>query len=123
MIKCVDFDRFIAERENEKMEVTLFGRKCLLPTELPWHYVMKIERMVRLGEPISGAENREMLSQLLTPEDFTYVTGHERFRASYFWEIIAECYLREGKPGNGEFVCEDEVKIRQTASKKAGSAR
>ena len=123
MNKCVDFDRFIAEREKEKIEVKLFGRRCLLPSELPWHYVMKIQRMVQLGEPISGEENRKMLAELLSPPDFAYVTGHSRFRASYFWEIIAQCYLRDNEPDDGEFVCEDEVKVRQTASKKAGSAR
>ncbi len=111
-----DFDRFLAEREPRGMALRILGRECRVPSELPWWYVMKVERMLREGEPISGEENARLLEQLMTAEDFAYVTGHPEFRASWFWEIIAFGWLRgeapeAAKPG---FQTEDDLRVRET---------
>ena len=31
--KTLDFDHFIAERENAKMTIRIFGRDCVVPAE------------------------------------------------------------------------------------------
>ena len=127
-MKTKDFDRFMAEREDEKMKVRILGRDVELPAELPWEYVMKVERMLRTGEPISGRENIDLMRRMLDPEDYEYITRHPDFRASWFWEIIAFAWLRsEGASDDApRFRCEDDVKAEETqvdVSKKARSAR
>ena len=121
-----DFDRFLAEREGRTVRLRILGRECEAPGELPWWYVMKVERLLREGTPIDGEENARLLRQLLRPEDFEYVTGHPEFRASWFWEIIAFGWLREeneaGEPG---FETEDDRRVarsREASAKKAQSA-
>lgn len=119
-----DFDKFIAEREGAKIQVRIFGRECSVPSELPWYFMMKVERMFRTGESISGEENIALVKQMLSPEDFEYVTTHPEFRASYFWQLIAFVYLHREepeKPVGPVFKTEDDVKIEKTqagASKK-----
>ena len=93
-----DFDRFMAEREDGRMRVRILGRDCEVPRELPWHYMLRVERMLRTGEPIDGETNIALMKRLLSEEDYAYVTGHPDFRASWFWEIIAFAWLR----GDGE---------------------
>ena len=39
-----DFDRFMAEREDGRMRLRILGRDCEVPRELPWHYMLKVER-------------------------------------------------------------------------------
>ena len=97
----------------------------MVPVELPWSYMLRVERMLQTGEPVRGEENVALLRQVLEPDDYEYLTHHPAFRASWFWEIIAFGWLRgddEGeKPG---FVTEDDVKARRTgAGKNPGSAR
>ena len=120
-----DFDRFMAEREAPEMCLRILGRDCRVPRELPWSYMLKVERMLRTGEPVGGEDNIALIRQVLSPEDYEYLTHHPSFRASWFWEIIAFGWLRddetEERPG---FVTEDDVKVRRTeAGKNPGSAR
>ena len=121
-----DFDRFMAEREDARMAVKVLGREISVPRELPWYYMLKVDRLVRSGEPISGEDNERLLRQVLSKEDYDYLTGHPSFRASWFWEIIAFTWLRsdEKKPGDG-FTTEDDERVRQTRDGrgKAESAR
>ena len=60
-----DFDRFMAEREDGRMAVKVLGREISVPRELPWYYMLKVERMLRTGEPIPGEDNIAMLKQVL----------------------------------------------------------
>ena len=121
-----DFDRFMAEREDARMAVKVLGREISVPRELPWYYMLKVDRLVRSGEPISGEDNEKLLRQVLSKEDYDYLTGHPSFRASWFWEIIAFTWLRsdEKKPGDG-FTTEDDERVRRTRDGrgKAESAR
>ena len=121
-----DFDRFMAEREDARMAVKVLGREISVPRELPWYYMLKVDRLVRSGGPISGEDNEKLLRQVLSKEDFDYLTGHPSFRASWFWEIIAFTWLRsdEKKPGDG-FTTEDDERVRRTRDGrgKAESAR
>ena len=119
---------YLAEREDSKMTLHIFGRDCLVPRELPFSYTLKVERMLRGGEPITGKENMELLKRLLTEDDYEYVTTHPEFRASYFWEIIASGWLRQDKPQKkqGEFKTEDDLRVEASkvdAAKKNQSAR
>lgn len=121
-----DFDRFIAEKEGAKMTVRILGRDIEVPSELPWHYVMKVERFLKGGEGISGAENIALLKQMLKPEDYEYITNHPEFRASWFWDLIAYTWLRaEDAPAKEpEFKSEDDVKVEASKpAKKKESAR
>ena len=119
-----DFDRFMAEREDGTMRVRILGRECEVPRELPWQYMLKVERMLRTGEAISGEDNIALVRQLLSPEDYAYVTGHPSFRASWFWELIAFAWLRgDGgeSPARADFKTEDDLRVERTragASKK-----
>lgn len=118
-----DFDKFIAEREGAMMQINVFGRICSIPSELPWHYMMKVERMFRTGEPIPGQANIDLVKQILSPEDYEYITGHPEFRASYFWQLIAFAYIygdEEEKPKEPVFKTEDDVKVEKT---QAGSSK
>ena len=121
-----DFDRFMAEREDARMAVKVLGREISVPRELPWYYMLKVDRLVRSGEPISGEDNERLLRQVLSKEDYEYLTGHPSFRASWFWEIIAFTWLRsdEKKPGDS-FTTEDDERVRRTRDGrgKAESAR
>ena len=121
-----DFDRFMAEREDARMAVKVLGREISVPRELPWYYMLKVDRLVRSGGPISGEDNEKLLRQVLSKEDYDYLTGHPSFRASWFWEIIAFTWLRsdEKKPGDG-FTTEDDERVRRTRDGrgKAESAR
>ena len=121
-----DFDRFMAESEDARMAVKVLGREISVPRELPWYYMLKVDRLVRSGEPISGEDNERLLRQVLSKEDYDYLTGHPSFRASWFWEIIAFTWLRsdEKKPGDG-FTTEDDERVRRTRDGrgKAESAR
>lgn len=117
MATIKDFDRFIAEREDKKTTIHIFGRDIQVPAELPWHYVMKVERMLQEKTPISGEDNVNLIRQMLSPDDFKFVTEHPEFRASYFWEIIAFTWLRSDaaeKPKSTAFKTEDEVRIEET---------
>lgn len=117
MATVKDFDRFIAEREDKKITVRIFGRDIHVPAELPWHYVMKVERMFREKSPISGEDNANLIRQMLSPDDYKFVTEHPDFRASYFWELIAFTWLRNEeaeKPKTPVFKTEDEVKVEET---------
>lgn len=117
MATVKDFDRFIAEREDKKITVRIFGRNIQVPAELPWHYVMKVERMFREKSPISGEDNANLIRQMLSPDDYKFVTEHPDFRASYFWELIAFTWLRNEKaekPKTPVFKTEDEVKVEET---------
>lgn len=124
-----DFDRFMAEREGGTMAVRILGRECRVPRELPWTYMLKVERMLRTGEPVSGEENIALLRRMLSPEDFEYITAHPDFRASWFWEIIAFAWLRADGGGTDEgpsFQNEDDVRVERTRAaspKKPPSAR
>ena len=124
-----DFDRFMAERAGEKMTVRILGRDCRVPRELPWHYMLRVERMLKTGEPIPGEENMAMLRRMLSGEDYAYVTSHPDFKASWFWEIIAFAWLRpDGDAGarRDGFRCEDDVRVartREDCPKKTRSAR
>ena len=121
-----DFDRFMAEREDDRMAVKVLGREISVPRELPWYYMLKVDRLVRSGEPISGEDNEKLLRQVLSKADYDYLTGHPSFKASWFWEIIAFTWLRsdEEKSGDG-FTTEDEERVRRTRDGrgKAESAR
>lgn len=117
MATVKDFDRFIAEREDKKITVRIFGRDIQVPAELPWHYVMKVERMFREKTPISGEDNANLIRQMLSPDDYKFVTEHPDFRASYFWELIAFTWLRNEEAENPKtpvFKTEDEVKVEET---------
>jgi len=123
-----DFDRFMAEREDGRMRLRILGRDCEVPRELPWHYMLKVERMLRTGEPVSGEDNIALVRQVLSPEDFEYVTGHPAFRASWFWELIAFAWLRGDAPAQAgpAFRTEDDLRVERTRagrSKKQRSAR
>ena len=122
-----DFDRFMAEREDEKLCLRILGRDCMVPRELPWYYMLKVDRLVRSGEPISGEDNEKLLRQVLSKEDYDYLTGHPSFRASWFWEIIAFGWLRdeEEAPAKPGFRTEDDMKVavtREAAAKNGSSA-
>ena len=122
-----DFDRFLAEREARPMKLRILGRECAVPAELPWWYVLKVERMLRQGVPIPGEENAALLRQLLRAEDYEYVVHHPEFRASWFWEIIAFGWLRdeEEAPAKPGFRTEDDIKVavtREAAAKNGSSA-
>ena len=130
MPKFVDFDRFLAERERRMISVRIFGRECEVPAELPWHYVLKVDGMLRGGPAVSGGDNLEILKQMFSPEDFAFITGHSEFRASYVWELIARVWLREDGDVDAKkgpvFRTEDELRIERTrdgAKKKERSAR
>ena len=115
--KHVDFDQFLAEREDRTMTVRVFGRECEVPVELPWAYVLKIQGMIRGQLQISGEENMNLLRQMFSAEDFAYITGHPEFRISYVWDLIAYTWLSaedEKKPAEPVFRTEDDVKIEQT---------
>ena len=124
-----DFDRFMAEREDGRMRVRILGRDCEVPRELPWYYMLKVERMLRTGEPVSGEDNIALVRQVLSPEDYEYVTGHPDFRASWFWELIAFAWLRDDgePPARGQvFRNEDDERVARTRAagpKKLQSAR
>ena len=123
-MKTRDFDRFMAEREDEKLCLRILGRDCMVPRELPWSYMLRVERMLRTGEAVSGEENIALLRQVLSPEDFDYLTRHPAFKASWFWEIIAFGWLRADETEKPGFVTEDDLKIKSTdAGKNPGSAR
>lgn len=128
-MRTKDFDRFMAERERGGMRVRILGRDCEVPRELPWHYMLKVERMLQTGEPIPGEDNIALVKRLLLPEDYEYVTGHPDFRASWFWELIAFAWLRgdgEGAASAPGFVTEDDTRVartREVRPKKRGSAR
>ena len=128
MDRVRDFDRFLAEREQPRMTVRILGRDCEVPRELPWVYMLKVERMLRTGEPIPGEDNVALVRRVLSKEDFEYVTGHPDFRASWFWELIAFAWLRAGEPdaGGPVFRNEDDVRAAQTRAsrrKRRRSAR
>ena len=123
-MKTKDFDRFMAEKEDEKLCLRILGRNCMVPRELPWSYMLRVERMLRTGEPVSGEENIALLKQVLSPEDFDYLTHHPSFKASWFWEIIAFGWLRSDETEKPGFVTEDDVKVKSTdVRKNPGSAR
>ncbi len=114
-----DFDRFISEREDKKMTVRVFGRECKVPSELPWHYVMKVEALLHKGVTIPGEENFKLLKQMFSDEDYKYITEHPDFRPSYVWELIAFTWLRQNedeKPAQKvhEFRTEDDMRIDKT---------
>lgn len=114
-----DFDRFISEREQISITVRVFGRECKVPSELPWHYVMKVEDLLHKGKTISGEDNFKLLQQMFSKEDYEYITNHPEFRPSYVWELIAFTWLRStpedtSGPKTPVFKTEDEVKIEQT---------
>ena len=111
-----DFDRFLREREGRGMRIRVLGRELEAPTELPWWYVLKVERLLKTGAPISGEENAALLRQLLKPEDYDFIVHHPEFRASWFWEIIAFGWLREGDGADAEpaFRTEDDLKVART---------
>ena len=119
-----DFDRFMAEREDARMAVKVLGREISVPRELPWYYMLKVDRLVRSGEPISGEDNERLLRQVLSKEDYDYLTGHPSFRASWFWEIIAFGWLRDGDEARAEpvFRTEDDMKVRETAEKNGSTS-
>ncbi len=123
-----DFDAFIAEKEKQTKTLHILGRDCEVPLELPWWYVVKVDRMRIGGEPISGEENIEMLKYLLKPEDYEYVVNHKDFKASYFWQIIAYGWLMEEpkkKKKGGGFKTEDDVRVEKSkdeSAKKSQSA-
>lgn len=126
-MKTKDFDRFMAEREDEKLCLRILGRDCMVPRELPWSYMLKVERMLQTGEAVSGEDNIALLKQVLLPEDFDYLTHHPSFRASWFWEIIAFGWLRdeEEAPAKPGFRTEDDMKVavtREAAAKNGSSA-
>ena len=125
-----DFDQFLAEREDKTMIITVFGRQCEVPIELPWLYMMKIERFVKSKIPISGEENMALLSQMFKPDDYKYIVEHPEFRASNIWDLIAFAWLNVGdeekRPEGPVFRTEDDVKIEKTRAnspKKRKSAR
>lgn len=123
-MKTRDFDRFMAEREDQKICLRILGRDCMVPVELPWSYMLRVERMLQTGEAVSGEENIALLRQVLSPEDFDYLTRHPSFKASWFWEIIAFAWLRDDEAEKPAFVTEDDVKVRRTeAGKNPESAR
>lgn len=111
-----DFDRFLAERGGRTMKLRILGREIAVPAELPWWYVMKVERLLKEGTPIPGEENAALLRQLLRTEDYEYVVGHPEFRASWFWEIIAFGWLRDSDEGAVEtgFRTEDDLRVAAT---------
>ena len=120
-----DFDRFMAEREGREKRLRILGREIAVPVELPWWYVMKVERMLKEGGSISGEENIALLRQLMKPEDYRYVTEHREFRASWFWEIIAFGWLRDDAGDDAEgprFRAEDDAAGEARESKKDLSA-
>ena len=128
--KFVDFDRFLAERERRMTTVRIFGRDCKVPAELPWHYVLKVDAMLRGGTAVPGEDNLALLRQMFAPEDYDFITRHPEFRASYVWELIARTWLRDEDETPAHqgpvFRTEDDVKIektRESASKKGRSAR
>lgn len=123
-MKTRDFDRFMAEREDQKICLRILGRDCMVPVELPWSYMLRVERMLQTGEPVRGEENVALLRQVLEPDDYEYLTHHPAFRASWFWEIIAFAWLRDDEAEKPAFVTEDDVKVRRTeAGKNPESAR
>lgn len=119
-----DFDQFLAEKEDRRMRVRIFGRDCEVPLELPYYYVLKIEAMVKEGRNIQGDENMTLLRQMFQPEDFAFITQHPQFKASTVWELIAYTWLNESQETAKEpqFKTEDDLKIAQTqgGSKKKG---
>lgn len=128
--RYIDFDRFLAERGRQMTVVHIFGRDCRVPVELPWHYVLKVDAMLRGGPAVSGMDNLAVLKQMFAPEDFEFITRHPEFRASHVWELIARTWLRTGEDAPEEkgpvFHTEDDVKVEKTqggASKKDESAR
>ena len=128
--KFIDFDRFLAEREQRLTTVHIFGRDCKVPAELPWHYVLKVDAMLHGGPAVPGTDNLAILKQMFTPEDYDFITQHPEFRASYVWELIARTWLRAEDDAPADkgpvFRTEDDVKVEKTqngASKKGQSAR
>lgn len=128
--KIKDFDRFIAEREDKKITVRIFGRECKVPSELPWHYMLKVEGMLNKKLRISGEDNMNLLKQMFAPDDFEFIINNPDFRASYVWELIAYTWLRDDEADKKDkepvFRTEDDVKVEKTqagASKKGRSAR
>lgn len=129
-MRSKDFDRYLDEKENRKMLITIFGRKCEVPTELPYYYVLKVENMLRGGDNIPHEENVKIVKQMLKPDDFEFVTNHPDFKLSTFFDLIAFAYLRadnyEEESKEPAFETEDERKAKETQdskSKKDQSAR
>ena len=128
--KFIDFDRFLAEREQRMTSVRIFGRECKVPAELPWHYVLKVDAMLHGGPAVPGMDNLAILKQMFSPEDYAFIVQHPEFRASYVWELIARTWLRadeeDSKDEGPVFRTEDDLKVEETQDgkgKKGRSAR
>lgn len=119
--KHLDFDQFLAEREEKTMVVTIFGRDCEVPVELPWAYVLKVQGMLKGQLPISGEENMALLQQMFKPDDFKFIVENPKFKASHIWELIAFTWMRaeDEKPNEPVFKTEDDVKVEQTQANSA----
>ena len=107
MSEKLNFDRFMAERDGEMLTVRALGRDLRVKKELPWWYVMKLDRLLHDETPISGEENAALLKQMLDADDYAYLINHPEFRGSWFWELLAFIWLR----GDGEaavFTTEDD---------------
>ena len=74
-----------------------------------------------------GETNYALLKQLLSEDDFAYVTGHPEFRMRNVWDIIVFAWLTpdDSEEKTAGFVSEDEVRVKKSrrASKKEPSAR
>ena len=128
--RFIDFDRFLAEREQRMTTVHIYGRDCRVPAELPWHYVLKVDAMLHGGPAVPGTDNLAILKQMFAQEDYEFITQHPEFRASHVWELIARTWLRAEEDSSEDrgpaFHTEDEVKVEKTQdgrSKKGRSAR
>ena len=119
------FSRMVREPSRENTEE--YQTACEITeaslAELPFDYMLKIERMVRDKVAITGEENFMLLRQMFSSDDFEYIVHHPEFRASYVWELIAFAWLRaekeEQKPSEPVFKTEDEVKIEETKARSA----
>ena len=81
-----DFDRFLREREGRGMRIRVLGRELEAPSELPWWYVMKVERLLKTGAPISGEENAALLRQLLKQHRKQQTKLRHLLRAFRVWQ-------------------------------------
>lgn len=127
-----NWDRFAAEREKKEIEVTIYGRKITVPAELPWYYVMKVQATLNGdSEGITPDENRQLVKDMLKPDDYEFITNHPDFKAATFFDFIAFVWLNnddedEEESKEPKFETEDDVKVAETQNakpKNAGSAR
>ena len=77
-VEIKDFDRFLREREGGGMRLKVLGREIEAPSELPWWYVLKVERLLKAYDVtyiFIGAKEREKFGEELNPGALSTLTN------------------------------------------------